>query len=124
MRRARPRSSRFKLPSVIVRLLAHLAVLGLLAQLSGLVHIVSDALFPHAVEVSSSCPDEHESGDCPPGCPACHACDHRQAVPTPRPFVLVPRGALARVEAEPTIFESPPSPPLTGIYRPPRSLGA
>lgn len=105
---------------MLVRWLLHLAVLGLVAQLSGLAHFVGDALFPHGAEVTSSCPDDHESADCPPGCPACHACDHRQGVPTSVPSVLVPRGALARLEAEVTRFESPTSPPLTGIYRPPR----
>ena len=119
MRRARPRS-RFKLPS-LVRLLAHVLVLGLLAQVSGFAHLLGDVLFPHGVEVSSSCPDEEEGGDCPPGCPACHACDHRQAVPTTPSIPLVPRGPLARLETEPARFESPPSPPRTGIYRPPKA---
>lgn len=121
-RRANTRLFGRKLPSGLVRLVLHVAVLCLLAQLSGLAHFIGDALFPHGAEVTSSCPDEREDGsDCPPGCPACHACDHRQAVPTPPLRISIPPRALASMGAEIARIDSPPSPSSVGVYRPPRA---
>lgn len=107
-------------PNSFVRLVFYVVVVGLLAQLSGLAHLVGDTLFPHAAEVTQTCPDEVDGKDCPPGCPACHACDHRQAVPTPPRIALLPEGASLPVSPERPSAESPPSPPLATIFRPPR----
>lgn len=120
-RRHKTRTPRWKTPNGLVRWVVHVLALLLLAQLSGFAHFVGDSLFPHGNEVSSSCPDERDGSDCPPGCPACHACDHRQAVSTAPLDTSIPPRAFASVSAEVAPIHSPPFPPSVGIYRPPRA---
>lgn len=108
-------------PNGLVRLVFYVVVIGLLAQLSGFAHTVSDALFPHGAEINQSCPDEVEGKDCPPGCPACHACDHRQAVPTPPRMAELPVSGSLPANPERLSSEAPSSPPLSSIFRPPRA---
>ena len=92
-------------------------------HLSGAAHFVADA-WEH-VDCSAECGHEATSDDdeqdCPPGCPSCHACSHRQAVAPSA--IAAPIGAPMVVESV-FVHATPTHPPRgerTSIDRPPRA---
>jgi len=96
-------------------------VLGL--QLSGIAHQLADAVMDTfgAHEDEAPCDAGDDDRDCPPGCPACHACAHAQSFLAPRagetvlpPLLVVTAPPLDDVRA-------PTSMPPSNVYRPPRA---
>ncbi len=101
---------------------------SLAVQTGGVARDASDVVWAFALGVDAPDVDDdclRERGDChcPPGCPNCH-CSHGVA--------SLPQGAagsvlLVRFDAPSVVGPArddttPPSPVLSGVYRPPRSL--
>jgi hypothetical protein len=97
----------------------HLATLVGAVQLSALAQVVTGLVSACAGD-EDNCPNEKPGRDCPPGCPSCHCAHAVAATPRAAPLSLVP--AVAAEESlrslDPRV--PPPSPPPSGVWRPPR----
>jgi hypothetical protein len=93
-------------------------------QLSGSLAFASEiGVLPDAAseDCCSDCPLEKDGKECPPMCPVCHCTHTFLAVPAAMAGALLPLPAPASALswlAQPGC--TPPSPPVGGLYRPPR----
>ena len=96
-------------------------VLALALQLTGLVHVVSDALCLTADDIPAHFFTDDDGSDCPPGCPSCHHVNGGVAAPPPQ-FVetIAPAGEEGAGEVVYRFLE-PLAPALDSVFRPPRS---
>jgi hypothetical protein len=93
-------------------------VLALALQVSGLGHMLADALdsLAQLEHVDADCDD---GKDCPPGCPDCH-CVHMRSLVV-MSAQAVPFEFATRIDF-PLLYElRPKAPALDAVYRPPRA---
>lgn len=114
-RKPRTPSSRW-----IARVVNAFVVLALALQLTGLAHVVSDALWLTADDAAAHFFADDDDPDCPPGCPSCHHVNGGVAAPPPH-FVenIGPAGETTAGELAYRSLE-PSAPALDSVFRPPR----
>jgi hypothetical protein len=97
-------------------------VIALSVQLSGVHHVMADALFgEHAADCGGAGGDTSDDEDCPPGCPTCHTCAHAQVPYVRTPDVTTTTMASIAVPREWRDESPPPSGPRPPPDRPPRA---
>lgn len=117
------RAMRRRLPWFLVVVVRVLALI-LSVQTSGVAHVGADlagSIFGYVVE-HEDCSQETDE-KCPPGCPNCH-CSHggASALPPMTAALYVPRPRGDSEWSRPHTNDGPPTPPLSSVYRPPKSL--